>query len=168
MSAIATQSEPVAPTEAAPRPGVPGSGSGRTILVAEPDDMTRKCLAYVLLREGFQVREATSVEETVKTAQTGAVSPVLLSLHLHQTMQMNVLTVLKRRSRTRDIPVLMVGQPRDKDEIRSAVRGGASGVLVRKGFGIPAFLERVRNAVKGPRPAVPTRRRRTGLVPRRN
>jgi len=121
------------------------------ILLADPDDTDRSLLSYVLSREGFAVLEADNAETTLQIARSGDVTLAILAMAYWQVGATNLLAMISHGEKADGLPVLLFGQPQSREEIRRAVRNGACGLIVRKGFNIEGFIAKVRSTIRSER-----------------
>ncbi|HNQ24444.1 MAG TPA: HDOD domain-containing protein [Phycisphaerae bacterium] len=119
----------------------------RSVLLACPDDVERRLLACLLSGEGFDVREAVSVRQTVEQVHLLLFDLIVLDTNLWQAADMPALGSLKPPQGTSGPKVLLLGQPRTAGEVRRGFEAGASGWAYRKQFDVLAFLGQVRKAV---------------------
>ena len=116
---------------------------GPTILIANPRDTERTLLGYLLSREGFLVHEARTAAETVSTAQTKPVHIVILDIAFWQSSETNVLTTLKHHPQTKQLPVLLFGESRNREDLATALQAGAAQWITRNGFEVQTFLNKL-------------------------
>jgi len=99
---------------------------GQTVLVVDDEPSIRRFLRHILESEGFLVIESRSGEDAVSIAQRELPSLVLLDLVLPDIDGFEVLSRLKDRLETRDIPVIILSIIEDEER---CFRLGASDYL---------------------------------------
>lgn len=83
-------------------------GNGRTILCIDDDAEVRELLTDYLTDEGYQVIAANSAEEGLVLAQKFAPFAITLDIMMPQRDGWSMLSELKSREATRDIPVIII------------------------------------------------------------
>ncbi len=114
-----------------------------TILIADPRDAERKLLAYLLDHEGYVVHESRSGTDTIRAAQSNDVDLIILHTSLWRCTETNALVTLKHHPRTKTIPVMLYGQPRDKEDLVRGVLSGATEWVVQNGFSTDKLLSKL-------------------------
>jgi len=99
-----------------PAPAVAHSGR---ILVVDDDDGNRDLLVRRLEHEGYTVKTAVHGEDALARLATESADLILLDVMMPGMSGYEVLEAIKRESRWRDIPVIMISA---LDELQSVVR----------------------------------------------
>lgn len=99
---------------------------GQTVLVVDDEPSIRRFLKHILEAEGFLVIESRSGEDAVSIAQRELPALVLLDLVLPDIDGFEVLSRLKEKDDTRDIPVIILSIIEDEER---CFRLGASDYL---------------------------------------
>lgn len=99
---------------------------GQTVLVVDDEPSIRRFLRHILEAEGFLVIESRSGEDAVSIAQREEPSLVLLDLVLPDINGFEVLSRLKEKPGTEDIPVIILSIIEDEEK---CFRLGASDYL---------------------------------------
>ena len=99
-----------------PVPAVAHSGR---ILVVDDDDANRDLLARRLEHEGYTIKTAVHGEDALARLVTESADLILLDVMMPGMSGYEVLEAIKRESRWRDIPVIMISA---LDELQSVVR----------------------------------------------
>ena len=113
------------------------------VLVVEDEAALATMLRYNLEKQGFRVEEATDGQEALTRVAEVQPDIVLLDWMLPSMSGIEVCRQLRRRSATRDLPVIMVTA---RSEDQDAVRGLNTGAddYITKPFSIDALLARMR------------------------
>jgi two-component system phosphate regulon response regulator PhoB len=113
------------------------------VLVVEDEAALATMLRYNLEKQGFRVEEAADGQEALTRIAETQPDIVLLDWMLPVMSGIEVCRQLRRRSATRDLPVIMVTA---RSEDQDAVRGLNTGAddYITKPFSIDALLARMR------------------------
>jgi two-component system phosphate regulon response regulator PhoB len=113
------------------------------VLVVEDEAALATMLRYNLEKQGFRVVEATDGQEALTRIAEAQPDLVLLDWMLPQMSGLEVCRQIRRRSNTRDLPVIMVTARADDQD---AVRGLDTGAddYIAKPFSMDALLARIR------------------------
>jgi two-component system, OmpR family, phosphate regulon response regulator PhoB len=113
------------------------------VLVVEDEAALATMLRYNLEKQGFRVEEATDGQEALIRIAEAQPDLVLLDWMLPQMSGLEVCRQIRRRSATRDLPVIMVTARADDQD---AVRGLNTGAddYIAKPFSMDALLARIR------------------------
>jgi two-component system phosphate regulon response regulator PhoB len=124
-------------------PDVISSLSKPLVLVVEDEAALATMLRYNLEKQGFRVEEATDGQEALTRIAEAQPDLVLLDWMLPQMSGLEVCRQIRRRSATRDLPVIMVTARTDDQD---AVRGLNTGAddYIAKPFSMDALLARIR------------------------
>lgn len=114
---------------------------GQTVLVVDDEPSIRRFLRHILESEGFLVIESRSGEDAVNIARREKPSLVLLDLVLPDIDGFEVLSRLKEREETKDMPVIILSIIEDEER---CFRLGASDYLPK-----PINRERLVTRVSG-------------------
>jgi two-component system, OmpR family, phosphate regulon response regulator PhoB len=124
-------------------PDVISSLTKPLVLVVEDEAALATMLRYNLEKQGFRVEEATDGQEALTRIAEAQPDLVLLDWMLPQMSGLEVCRQIRRRSATRDLPVIMVTARTDDQD---AVRGLNTGAddYIAKPFSMDALLARIR------------------------
>jgi two-component system phosphate regulon response regulator PhoB len=124
-------------------PDVISSLNKPLVLVVEDEAALATMLRYNLEKQGFRVEEATDGQEALTRIAEAQPDLVLLDWMLPQMSGLEVCRQIRRRSATRDLPVIMVTARTDDQD---AVRGLNTGAddYIAKPFSMDALLARIR------------------------
>ena len=113
------------------------------VLVVEDEAALATMLRYNLEKQGFRVEEAADGQEALARVQEMQPDIVLLDWMLPVMSGIEVCRQLRRRSATRDLPVIMVtARTEDQDAVRGLNTGADD--YITKPFSIDALLARMR------------------------
>jgi len=108
-----------------------------TVLVVDDDSFLSGIYAAQLELEQFSVIVARDGEEGIKAAQKEKPACVLLDILMPKLDGFEVLRRLKADVSTKDIPVIMLTNLGQKEDIERAISGGAVDYLIKAHF-VPA------------------------------
>ena len=114
------------------------------ILVIEDDKFLRDLLYKKLAEENFSVATALDGEEGLKKIQEENPNLVLLDLILPGINGFEVLKKAKENPATKDIPVIVLSNLGQKEDVERAMKLGAQDYLIKAHFTLEEILEKIR------------------------
>jgi CheY-like chemotaxis protein len=102
-----------------------------TVLLVEDEETLRRVMRDLLEQEGYLVHEAGDGAEALEMIDRFAPDVVLLDLNLPNVDGYTVLTQLRSRAATRDLPVLVLSARGDEDNEVRVLRLGATDFLTK-------------------------------------
>jgi two-component system, OmpR family, alkaline phosphatase synthesis response regulator PhoP len=124
----------------------------KNIFVVEDEEDILDLIRHHLVKEGFTVFTATNGAVAVKAILRKPPDLILLDLMLPGMDGLDVCRVLKKESRTAEIPVLMVTAKDEEADVVAGLELGADDYIV-KPFRMKELMARVRAALRRKRPA---------------
>jgi DNA-binding response OmpR family regulator len=121
---------------------------GPKILIIEDDKFLRELIAKKLNEEGFGVDEAVDGEEGLRKSKEGKPNLILLDLILPGIDGFEVLAKIKQDPEIKSIPVIILSNLGQKEDIEKGIKLGAFDYLVKAHFTPGEIIEKVRNALK--------------------
>lgn len=122
------------------------------IMIVEDEAPLVTMLSYNLEKEGYRVCEATNGEEALVLIAERTPDIILLDWMLPVLSGIEVCRQLRRKPRTRDVPVIMLtARGEETDKIRG-LNTGADDYLT-KPFSLPELLARIRALLRRVQPA---------------
>lgn len=120
----------------------------KKILIVEDDKYLRELLSQKLLKENYDVLDAGDGEEGVRLAKEGKPDLILLDLILPGIDGFEVLSRIKESPDTSSIPVIILSNLGQKDDIEKGLKMGAIDYLI-KAHSMPAeIVEKIRGILK--------------------
>ena len=118
------------------------------ILIVEDDKFLRELITQKILKEGYQVIGAVNGEEGV--AKTKEVKPdlVLLDLILPGIDGFEVLRQIKEDPETSKVPVIILSNLGQKDDVERGVQLGASDYMVKAHFTPGEIVAKIKAILK--------------------
>lgn len=114
------------------------------ILIVEDDKFLRELISRKLINEGFKIEEAIDGEEGLKKLQEVKPDLILLDLILPGVDGFEVLERTKDNPSTSMIPVLILSNLGQRDEIEKGLKLGAVDFLVKAHFTPEEIVDKVK------------------------
>ncbi len=114
------------------------------ILIVEDDKFLQKILTTKFVKEGFDVVAASDGEEAVQKVTTDVPSLVLLDLILPKLTGFEVLTEIKTNLKTKAVPVIVLSNLGQDEDIIRARELGAMEFLVKADLSINEVVQKVK------------------------
>ncbi len=118
------------------------------ILLVEDDGFLRELIGKKLLKEGFEIIEAVDGEECLKKAKEEKFDAVLLDLILPILDGFEVLTKFKEDPLLASMPVIILSNLGQKDEIEHGIKLGAVDYLVKANFTPSEIIAKIKSILK--------------------
>ena len=115
-----------------------------TILIIEDDKFLRELICRKLINEHFKTEEAIDGEEGLKKLQETRPDLILLDLILPGLDGFEVLSRIKDNPSISSIPVLILSNLGQKDEIEKGLKLGAADFLVKAHFTPEEIIEKIK------------------------
>jgi type II secretory ATPase GspE/PulE/Tfp pilus assembly ATPase PilB-like protein len=110
---------------------LPGAATTRSVLLVEDEDALRRVVRDLLERDGFVVHEAADGVQALDEIDRAAPDIVVLDLNLPRLDGYGVLSHLRSRPATRDLPVIVLTAKGDEDSEVRVFEYGASEYLTK-------------------------------------
>ena len=118
------------------------------ILIVEDDKFLRELIAQKLVREGYEISEAGDGEEGIKKIKDEKPDLVLLDLILPGIDGFEILSRMKENSSLSRIPVIILSNLGQKDDVERGLKLGAIDYLIKAHFTPGEIIEKIKNALK--------------------
>lgn len=122
--------------------------SAQKILIIEDDKFLRELITRKLTAEGFSVSEGIDGEEGVKKVKEVKPDLVLLDLILPGIDGFEVLTRIKEDPGLALIPVIILSNLGQKEEIEKGLKLGAIDYLIKAHFTPGEIVEKIKSILK--------------------
>ena len=116
----------------------------KKILVIEDDKFLRELISQKLLHEGYDITEATDGEKGLEAVKKEKPDLVLLDLILPGVDGFEVLAKIKEDSIMAQIPVIILSNLGQKDDIEKGLKMGAVDYLIKAHFTPAEIIEKIR------------------------
>ncbi len=120
----------------------------KKILIVEDDKFLRELVARKLSSEGFEVLEAVDGEEGIKKIKEGKPDLVLLDLILPGIDGFEVLSKIKEDQELSSIPVIVLSNLGQREEVERGMKLGATDYLIKAHFTPGEIIEKIKNSLK--------------------
>jgi len=114
------------------------------ILIVEDDKFLRELISRKLVKEGYDIAEAVDGEEGVKKSEEFMPDLILLDLILPGIDGFGMLEKIKDNSKTMNIPVVILSNLGQKDEVEKGLKLGAIDFLIKAHFTPEEIVEKIR------------------------
>jgi DNA-binding response OmpR family regulator len=118
------------------------------ILIVEDDRFLRELIARKLRNEGYEVLEAVDGEEGLKRIKEERPDLVLLDLILPGIDGFEVLAKAKEDPDTAQIPVIILSNLGQREEIERGLKLGAIDYLIKAHFTPGEIIEKIKNILR--------------------
>lgn len=118
------------------------------ILIIEDDKFLRDLIVQKLQKEGYVVVEAVDGEEGVAKAREDQADLVLLDLILPGMDGFMVLEQIKKDQKTKDMPVIILSNLGQKEDVDRGLRLGAADFLIKAHFTPGEIIEKIKTILK--------------------
>ena len=120
----------------------------RKILIIEDDKFLRELITRKLVNEGYQTIEAVDGEEGVRTAKAEKPDLILLDLILPGIDGFEALARIRKDQETTNLPVIILSNLGQKEDIERGLRLGATDYLIKAHFSPGEIIEKVASILK--------------------
>ena len=120
----------------------------KTILIIEDDKFLRELIAKKLIKEGYEISEAVDGEEGMKKVKEEKPDLVLLDLILPGIDGFEVLSRMREESALASIPVIILSNLGQREDVEKGLRMGAVDYLIKAHFTPGEIIEKIKNALK--------------------
>jgi DNA-binding response OmpR family regulator len=118
------------------------------ILIIEDDRFLRELIARKLKTEGYEVLEAVDGEEGLKRIKEEKPDLVLLDLILPGIDGFEVLAKAKEDPETAQIPVIILSNLGQREEVERGLKLGAIDYLIKAHFTPGEIIEKIKNILR--------------------
>ncbi|HNY98076.1 MAG TPA: response regulator [Candidatus Pacearchaeota archaeon] len=118
------------------------------LLVIEDDSFLRELIVKKLINEGFEVSEGVDGEEGLKKAQEGGMNMILLDLILPGIDGFEVLKRVKEDPKINSVPVIILSNLGQKEDIERGLKLGATDFLIKAHFTPAEIIEKIKSVLK--------------------
>jgi len=120
----------------------------KTILIIEDDKFLRELITQKLIQEGYETSEAIDGEEGIKKIKEEKPSLILLDLILPGIDGFEVLSQTKEDPAISSIPVIILSNLGQKEDIERGLKLGAVDYLIKAHFTPGEIIEKIKNILK--------------------
>ncbi len=118
------------------------------ILIIEDDKFLRELISQKLLKESYDIAEAVDGEKGVEAVKIEKPDLILLDLILPEMDGFTVLAKIKEDPSTSQIPVIILSNLGQKDDIEKGLKLGAIDYLIKAHFTPNEIVDKVKTVLK--------------------
>jgi DNA-binding response OmpR family regulator len=116
----------------------------KKILFIEDESTLQKTLGEVLNQQGYEIISALDGETGLKLAQTIKPDLILLDLVLPKLHGFEVLKELKEEKTTKDIPIIILTNLEEIEDIEKTIELGATTYLIKANYELNEVVAKVK------------------------
>lgn len=120
----------------------------QNILIIEDDKFLRELISQKLNKEGYDVSEAIDGEEGIKKIRDEKPDLILLDLILPGIDGFEVLSLMKKDSSLSSIPVIILSNLGQKEDVEKGLKLGAVDYLIKAHFTPGEIIEKIKVVLK--------------------
>ncbi len=120
----------------------------KKILIIEDDRSLQSALVEIIQQEGFETESAFDGEEGLAKIRSFGPDLVLLDIILPKKDGFDLLSEIKKDEALKNIPVLVLTNLEEVNNIQKALDLGANSYLVKSDFSLKDIVEKVRAILK--------------------
>lgn len=122
-------------------------GKKQTIMIVEDDTFVMDIYQTKLSQEGFGIISAANGMEALKKLEGGEIIPdlILLDIIMPYVNGLEVLKKVKEREKLKNIPVILLTNLSQKEEVNKGIELGANDYLIKSHFTPSEVLEKIRH-----------------------
>lgn len=124
-----------------------GNAGGMFILVVEDDKFLRELLVRKLSKDGFDVQNAIDAAAAYAVLNDRIPKIILLDLILPGVDGFEILAHIKADPKTKDIPVIVLSNLGQKEDIEKAMALGAKDFMIKANFTLDEIIHKVRSII---------------------
>ena len=118
------------------------------ILIIEDEVFLRELIVRKLKNEGFEVSQAITGKEGIKKVKDEKIDLILLDLVLPDTEKWEVMKELKKDPVLAKIPIIILSNLGQKEDIETGLKLGATDFLIKAHFAPHEIIEKIKNVLK--------------------
>ena len=118
------------------------------VLLIEDDIFLKKVIKRKLLKEGYKILEALDGREGINKIKGEKPDLVLLDLVLPEMNGFEVLSQIKKDKTLAKIPVIILSNLGEEEDIKKGLEMGAVDYLIKAKFTPGEIMERIENALR--------------------
>ncbi|MFA4998505.1 MAG: response regulator [Candidatus Paceibacterota bacterium] len=123
-------------------------GSSKKILIVEDDKFLRELISRKLLSEGYNIVEAVDGEEGIRKVKEEKPDLILLDLILPGADGFEVLTKTKADPSVSSVPVIILSNLGQKEDVERGLKLGAVDYLIKAHFTPGEIVEKIKIILK--------------------
>ncbi len=125
----------------------PDIKTGQRVLFVEDDQFLRKLVVQKFTTTGFTVKDAMDAKSAFSILEQWKPEIILLDLILPDISGFEILATLKKDDRLKDVPVVILSNLGQQQDIDRAMSLGAEGFMVKASFTLEEITQRVQKVL---------------------
>lgn len=121
---------------------------GPKIVIIEDEPMLLKALNIELLGEKFQIASAQNGVSGLELVEKEKPDLVLLDLLLPRISGFDVLQKMKENPETKNIPVIILSNLSEEDQVKKALKLGAEDFFIKSNIKLEQIVKKVKTVLK--------------------
>lgn len=119
----------------------------KIILFIEDESALQKTMGDVLRQNGYKIINAFEGETGLNLAKTKNPDLILLDLILPKHQGLDILKKLKEDPKTKGIPIIVLTNLEDAENISKVSEFGANAYLVKSNYSLDEVIEKIKKAL---------------------
>ncbi len=119
----------------------------KTVLIVEDEMALQDALQKVFTADGYTVVQAFDGEEALSRIKEKKPDIILLDLILPKKHGFDVLQSIKSNEDTKQIPVLILTNLEESEDVMKAIEFGARGYLIKANYALKEVLTKVKEVL---------------------
>jgi len=116
----------------------------KKILIIEDDRSLQSALEETVSKEGFEVESAFDGEEGLRKIATSKPDLILLDIIIPRHDGFDVLDRIKKDEASKDIPVLILTNLKEAENVQKALDLGATTFMVKSDFSLKDIIQKIK------------------------
>lgn len=121
--------------------------AGQKILLVEDDEMLHTMYTQKFTKEGFEVLSAFNGAEGIKMAEESGPAVILLDIIMPKMDGFVALKKLKKNEKTKDIPVILLTNLGQEEDIRKGKELGATDYFIKANHTPQEVVDKVKDVI---------------------
>lgn len=119
----------------------------KTILIIEDDTFFQNLISKKLVNEGFEVLVASDSRQALSILEEKKPNLIILDLILPVLDGFGILSIVKKDEKTKDIPVIILSNLGQKEEIERAIALGAVDFMIKVNFTPEEIVRKIKSII---------------------
>lgn len=120
----------------------------KKILIIEDDKFIRDLIGQQLLKEGYDISEAIDGNEGLELLKKESPDLILLDIILPGMDGFSFLAQIKSEEKTKNIPVIILSNLGQKEDVEKGIKMGAVDYLLKAHFTPREIIEKIREVLE--------------------
>ncbi len=120
----------------------------KKILIVEDETAFLYALQSKLSILGYEVKTSTTAEEAIQIIEFEEIDLIILDILLPKMDGFDFLREIKSKSKTKNIPVVIVSNLSDKENIASGIDLGIKDYLVKSEYNLDGIVSKIEELIK--------------------